>query len=296
MRELGEEVRRPRAYGTAITAADLSIEYRSATASSRHVAVNGVTFELRAGQVLGIIGESGSGKSTLAMALAGLADLRPVEEGAPQICGGSLTVLGTPVRRIHTKARRLLTLRVGYLPQDAAQRLNSARTVAENVVEPIYLRDRRFDPQEAGQMAATLIDAVHLPLSVLGLMPYELSSGQQQRVALARSLILEPELLVADEPIRGVDIMVRHDVLNVIPELQAERGFSAVVVSSDLSVVVEVAQRIAVMQNGMIIGLGTLEELVAAPEHPYLKGLARALAAEQHPHEAEQQPHEDGPS
>lgn len=271
---------RTRTYGTVISAHDLSIEYRSATASSRRVAVNGVTFELRAGQVLGIIGESGSGKSTLAVALAGLADVRPIEEGSAQICGGSLTVLGTPMRRLTAKARRLLTLRVGYLPQDAAQRLNPGLTVAENVAEPIFLRDRRFDPKEAGQLAATLIDAVHLPLSVLGHMTYELSSGQLQRVALARSLILDPELLVADEPIRGVDIMVRHDVLNVIPELQADRGFSAVVVSSDLSVVTDVAQHIVVLHDGVIIGLGTLEELVAAPEHPYLKGLARALAAE----------------
>ncbi|MET3768793.1 ABC-type glutathione transport system ATPase component [Marisediminicola sp. UYEF4] len=283
MREPREDPVRRRTHGTVITADDLSIEYRSATASSRHIAVNGVTFELRAGQVLGIIGESGSGKSTLAMALAGLADVRPVDEGAPQICGGSLTVLGTPLRRLGKKARRLLTLRVGYLPQDAAQRLNPGLTVAENVAEPIFLRDRRFDQNEAGKSVATLIDAVHLPLSVLGIMTYELSSGQLQRVALARSLVLEPELLVADEPIRGVDIMVRHDVLNVIPELQAARGFSAVVVSSDLSVVEDVAERIAVLQDGVIIGLGTLKELVTAPEHPYLKGLARALEAEQQP-------------
>ncbi|QHO71106.1 peptide ABC transporter ATP-binding protein [Marisediminicola antarctica] len=270
-----------------MTADDLSIEYRSATASSRHVAVNGVTLQLRAGQVLGIIGESGSGKSTLAMALAGLADVRPVDEGAPQICGGSLTVLGTPMRRLGKKARRVLTLRVGYLPQDAAQRLNPGLTVAENVAEPIFLRDRRFDQNEAGKLVATLIDAVHLPLSALGLMTYELSSGQLQRVALARSLILDPELLVADEPIRGVDILVRHHVLNVIPELQAARGFSAVVVSSDLSVVQDVAQRIAVLQDGVIIGLGTLDELVTAPEHPYLKGLSRALASERQPREDE---------
>ena len=282
-----EDLSRQRTYGTVISADDLSIDYRSATASSRLVAVNGVTFELLAGEVLGVIGESGSGKSTLAMALAGLADVRPVDDGAPQICGGALTVLGTPMRRLGNKARRRLLQRVGYLPQDAAQRLNPGLSVAENVAEPIFLRDRRFDQSEAGKMVATLIDAVHLPLSVIELMTYELSSGQLQRVALARSLILDPELLVADEPIRGVDIMVRHDVLNVIPELQAERGFSAVVVSSDLSVVEDVAQRIAVLQDGVIIGLGTLGELVAAPEHPYLKGLARAVALKQQPRQDE---------
>ncbi|MFP7833090.1 ATP-binding cassette domain-containing protein [Marisediminicola sp. LYQ134] len=254
---------------------DLSIEYRSSTASARHLAVKGVSFDLGYGEVLGVVGESGSGKSTLAATIAGLADRGSNDEASPRICGGGLSVFDTELRGIGGRARRELTLRIGYLAQDGAQRLNSSLTIAENVAEPIFLRDRRFDAREAGQAAATLIDAVHLPLSILERRPFELSSGQRQRVALARALILEPGLLVADEPIRGVDIMVRHDVLAVIPELQAERGFSAIVVSSDLSVITEVAERIAVMHDGVVIGIGSPEALAATPDHPYVKALAR---------------------
>ena len=270
-------MRKKGVYGTAVSARDLSIEYRSLNTKSRHLAVKGISFDLFDGEVLGVIGDSGSGKSTLAATVAGLAGTGLPGDGIPTICGGNVSVFDTELRGISSRERDLLTLRVGYLAQDGAQQLNSRLTVAENVAEPIYLRDRRFDTRVAGQAVATLVDAVHLPLSILERQPWELSSGQRQRVALARSLILEPSLLVADEPIRGVDIMVRHDVLEVIPELQSERGFSAIVVSSDLTMITEVAKRIAVLQDGIIVGIGTLESLISAPVHPYLKSLARTV-------------------
>jgi peptide/nickel transport system ATP-binding protein len=263
--------------GVIVSARDLSIEYRSVSSRFRHTAVCGVSFDLREGEVLGVVGDSGSGKSTLAAAIAGLADSGGPEGGVGSICGGSLRVFDTELRGISTRARRRLTVKIGYLAQDGAQQLNPRLTVAENVAEPIFLRDRRFDSREAGHAVATLVDAVHLPLSILERQPFELSSGQRQRVALARALILEPILFLADEPISGVDLMVRHDVLDVIPELQEARGFSAIVVSSDLAVLTQVVDRMAVLQGGVIVGIGSLESLVASPEHPYLKSLARAV-------------------
>lgn len=264
-------------YGTVVSARDLSIEYRALNTKSRHLAVKGVSFDLFDDEVLGIIGDSGSGKSTLAQTIAGGAPDRAPGEGIPEISGGSLSVFDQELRGIGRRALDRLSIRIGYLPQDGAQQLNSKLTVAENVAEPIFFRDRRFDVRVAGQAAATLVDAVHLPLSILGRLPHELSSGQRQRVALARALILEPTLLVADEPIRGVDITVRHDVLDVIPELQSSRRFSAIVVSSELAVVNQIAERIAVLHDGVIIGIGPLQELIDAPEHPYLKALARTV-------------------
>ena len=264
-------------YGTVVSARDLSIEYRALNTKSRHLAVKGVSFDLFDDEVLGIIGDSGSGKSTLAQAISGGAVDAAPGEGIPEISGGSLSVFDQELRGIGRRALDRLSMRIGYLPQDGAQQLNSKLTVAENVAEPIFFRDRRFDVRVAGQAAATLVDAVHLPLSILGHFPHELSSGQRQRVALARALILEPTLLVADEPIRGVDITVRHDVLDVIPELQASRRFSAIVVSSELAVVNQIAERIAVLHDGVIIGIGPLHELIEAPEHPYLKALARTV-------------------
>ena len=242
-----------------------------------YLAVRGVSFEVAAGDLLGVTGESGSGKSTLALAIAGLAG--GGGEAIPRICGGQLEVLGTRVRRIGRRSRDRLTLRVGFLRQDAAERLSPLLTVAENVAEPIYQRDRRFSVSEAADAVATVIDAVRLPLSLMNRLPYQLSSGQRQRVALARALVLEPTILVADEPTRGVDATVRDGVLEAIRDLQRERGITAVVISSDLAVLTRIAPRIAVMQQGIIVGLGDIDSLTRAPENDYLKGLARSRAA-----------------
>ena len=259
-----------------ISARDVSMMYRSNHARP-FLAVRGVSFEVAAGDLLGITGESGSGKSTLALAIAGLAGSGG--EAIPRICGGQLEVLGTRVRRIGRRSRDRLTLRVGFLRQDAAERLSPLLTVAENVAEPIYQRDRRFSVSEAADAVATVIDAVRLPLSLMNRLPYQLSSGQRQRVALARALVLEPTLLVADEPTRGVDATVRDGVLEAIRDLQRERGITAVVISSDLAVLTRIAPRIAVMQQGIIVGLGDIDSLTRAPENDYLKGLARSRAA-----------------
>ena len=260
----------------AVSARDLSVHYRTRNSASYTLAVSGVSFDLAAGEVLGVIGESGSGKSTLALTVAAQSGRGHVDDGIAEICGGTLSVYGTQLRGLTARQRNRLTLKVGYLPQDGAVRLDPRLTVAENVAEPIYQRDRRFDQYEAADAVAALIDAVRLSLGMMNRMPHELSSGQRQRVALARALILDPTLLVADEPTRGVDATVREGVLDVIRELQAERQFSALIVSSDIGVVDHVADRVAVLQHGIMIGLGTLDAVLERPTHPYLKGLAAA--------------------
>ncbi len=259
-----------------VRARDLSIHYRSNGARSGFLAVRGVSFDIAQGEILGLVGESGSGKSTLAIAVAGLAGNSGVNDGVPEICGGSLEVYGTRLRGVGRHKRDRLTLRVGFLSQDAAERLSPMLTVADNVAEPIYLRDRRFNTREAAAAVATVIDALRLPLGLMNKLPYELSSGQRQRVALARALILEPTFLVADEPTRGVDASVRDGVLDSLKELQSQREFSALVVSSDLAAVSRIAHRVAVLQHGMVIGLGDMDEMLTDPLDPYLKGLARA--------------------
>ncbi|MBB5632228.1 ABC-type glutathione transport system ATPase component [Cryobacterium mesophilum] len=257
-----------------IVADDLSIRYRSRDVRSRFVAVRGVTFDLAEGDFLGVVGESGSGKSTLAATLALRGDAGSGDVSAPRICGGSLTVDGTPVRGISAHRRDLLRLRIGYLAQDGAEKLDARLTVAENVAEPIYSRDRRFSSREAGAAVATIVDAMRLPLRVMSRFPYELSSGQRQRVALARALVLEPRLLIADEPTRGVDVTVRSGVLEALLELRAERGFSAVIVSSDLGVIEQCSERMLVLHRGNVVGLGPINGVLSDPVHPYLKALA----------------------
>lgn len=267
--------------GPAVVADDVSIEYR--VPGGRPIrAVDGVTLTVGTGEILAVLGESGSGKSSFAAAVAGQLGARGEGEGAHRrhIVGGELTVLGQRIRGLRPSSRRLgrLTGRIGYLSQDAADRLSPDLTVGEAIAEPIYARDRRFDRKEAGLIVARLVDAVHLPLGVMRLNTWELSSGQRQRVALAQALVLEPQLLVADEPARGVDVLVRQSVLEALASLQRNRQFSAVVVSSDLREARALADRVAVMAEGRLVGLGTFDEVLDSPVDPYVRTLAATAA------------------
>jgi ABC-type glutathione transport system ATPase component len=263
----------------AVIADDLSVEYRGGGSGSVRVrAVDGVSLTVRHGEILALLGEAGSGKSTFAAAIAGALGGHHDGEATARrhIVGGELTVLGQRTRHlgVHSRARTRLSANIGYLSQDAADRLSPNLNVGEAIAEPIYQRDRRFDRREAGLIVAKLVDAVHLPLGVMRANTWELSSGQRQRVALARSLVLEPQLLVADEPARGVDVLVRQAVLEALASLQRNRQFSAVVVSSDLREARALADRVAVLDGGRLVGLGTFDEVLDNPVDPYVRTLA----------------------
>jgi ABC-type glutathione transport system ATPase component len=260
--------------GTApfVAASDLSITYPAGHGSLAFSAVRGISLSIGAGELVGLIGETGAGKSTFARTVAG----RTAHRGAdgPVITGGELIVGGVRVRSMSERDRRRLTAAVGYLPQQAGRRLRHDLTVAENVTEPLFERDRHFDARVAGRRAAVLVDAVQLPLGAMARYPHELSSGQRQRVAIARSLVLEPALWVADEPIAGVDVTVRGPVLDTLLELQSDRDFTALIVSYDAAVLLQLTDRLAVLHRGMVVGLGPTREVLARPQHPYVRGVA----------------------
>jgi len=259
----------------AVSARDLSIHYPTRKPENRAIAVSGATFDIAEGEIIAVVGETGSGKSTLAETVAGVGGTKAA--GSPQIRGGSVKVLGIEVREISKRHRDELTLRVGYLPQDAGSFLAPRLTIGENIAEPIFMRDRKFNSWDAEEAVATLVDAVRLPLGTMNKYPHELSKGQRQRIAIARALILEPVLLVADDPTAGIDVTVRGAILDIIRELQQERAFSALVVTADLAEVQRVSDRVMVMHRGFIVGHGELGEVLANPRHPYVENLARSL-------------------
>lgn len=264
----------------AITVSDLTVEYPSHGASASCVALHGVDLRVERGEVIGLMGESGSGKSTLARVLSGQAFTGRSGDVAPQITGGDATVLGHAIRRIRTRGLRRLTFSVGLLEQDAAERLEPTLTVADNIAAPIYSRDRRYSSAAAGSRVAAMLDAVQLPLSVMTKYPFEISSGQRQRVALAQTLVLGPSILIADEPTAGIDVTVRGAVIELIGELKRLGEFTAILISHDLSVLRRLSDRVAVLHQGSLVGLGPLQSVLESPQHPYVATLAAALHTE----------------
>ncbi|WP_431277180.1 ATP-binding cassette domain-containing protein [Leifsonia poae] len=261
----------------AITVSDLSVEYPARGASASCVALRGVSFQVQEGDVLGILGETGSGKSTLAAILAGRGLPIRASEPGPRISGGDASVLGHSMRKARKRDIAEVTFHVGYLAQDAANTLEPSLTVSQNVALPIFERDEHYSRRAAGERSATMLDTVHLPLSVLSKYPYELSSGQRQRVALARALVLGPSVLIADEPTAGIDATVRDAVIDLLGQLKDHAGFSAVIVSHDLSVLRRATTKTVVLQGGRVVGYGPIEDVLARPEHPFVAGLAKAL-------------------
>jgi peptide/nickel transport system ATP-binding protein len=259
---------RPPATRSVVLADDLTLAYPGDDSP----AINGVSVRIAPGEILGLVGEAGSGKSTLARAVS--VQTAPGDGESPQIRGGRLRVLDHELRTTGARTRDRLALRVGFLPQDGGSTLYAHLTVGENIAEPIFRRDKRFDRGEAGAAVAELIDAVRLPLSVMDKFPHELSRGQRQRIALARALVLKPELLVADDPTMGVDVLVRGPILQVVAELQQELGFSALIVGHDLRELRTIVDRIAVLHAGLIVGYGTVDEVLANPLHSYVRTLA----------------------
>lgn len=257
----------------AVVAVDLSVRYRQRGSAVAARAISGVHFEIEQGQTLAVIGASGSGKSTLAQVLAVENDLDARD--SPRITGGDVRVLGTSLRRIGDRKRGRIRAKIGYLPQGAGALLVPHLTAGESIAEPIFARDRKFDQHKAGMVVATLIDAVRLPMLTMNKFPYELSAGQRQRIAIARALVLEPSLLVADDPTSGVDVTARAAIIDIIHELQSDLAFSAFIVTSNLHEVQRLSDRVLIMCGGEVVGRGDLDEVLANPQHPYVETLAR---------------------
>jgi oligopeptide/dipeptide ABC transporter ATP-binding protein len=228
-------------------------------------AVDGVSFELREGEVLGLVGESGSGKSTVGRCVTRL--IEPT--------GGAVRLKGTDVTHLPQRRLRPLRREMHIVFQDPSSSLNPRMDVGSIVGEPLRrhglargaaLRDR----------VAELLHEVGLRPELTGRYPHELSGGQRQRVGLARALSVEPSLLIADEPTSALDVSVQASILNLLAEVQRRRRFACLFITHDLAVVEYVANRVAVMYLGTLAETAPREELFRSPKHPYTQALLSA--------------------
>jgi oligopeptide/dipeptide ABC transporter ATP-binding protein len=250
----------------AVSGAQLSVEglqKRFPARGGHRVAVDGVSFAVRPGETLAIVGESGSGKSTVARIVLRLLDAN----------AGTVHLDGDDITRLRGRALRRRRGRMQIVFQDPYSSLDPRMTVQATVAEPLRIAGRR---NEVRTRVAEVLELVGLGRELCDRYPHELSGGQRQRVGIARALVLEPELLVLDEPVSALDGSVQAQILNLLVDLQTRLGLTYLLISHDLSVVRHVADRVAVMHLGRIVETGATEAVFASPQHPYTQALLSA--------------------
>lgn len=263
----------------AILVSDLSLGYPAHAGRRAFNAVEGIGFELRRGEVLALLGESGSGKSTIARFLAARGDDAGEKAAHIRVNGGDASVLGVPMRRLKRRAATRLTAHVGYLAQDAGATLPPELNVGDILLSPIAERTKHFDRTALGEQITEMMEIVALPLSKLQEYPYELSKGQRQRVAVMRSLMLNPSLYFGDEPTLGVDANNRPRIVELLKWYRERSGASLVLVSHDIGMLEALGQRVIVLQQGRAVGEGDINEIFRHADHGYVHQLAQALRA-----------------
>jgi ABC-type glutathione transport system ATPase component len=238
-----------------------------------------VSFEVARGEVVALLGESGSGKSTLTRFLAGRAADAGEKAARIKLTGGAATVFDVPMRRLSRRTRSRLTAYVGHLAQDAGATLTPELNVGDILFEPIVERSKHFDREALGERIAEMMDIVALPLAKLQEYPYELSKGQRQRVAVMRSLMLDPALLIADEPTLGVDANNRPKIVELLRWYRERTDATMLLISHDIGMLEALVQEVLVMQHGRVVGQGDINEIFRHADHGYVQQLAQALRA-----------------
>jgi oligopeptide transport system ATP-binding protein len=251
---------------------NLSVEFR--TRDGVVHAVNGVSYDVHQGETLAVLGESGSGKSVTAQAVLGLLDSPPA-----YVTGGEVRYRGEDVLTLSEKQRQYLRgRRIAIVFQDALSALNPVFSVGDQIAEMYRVHDG-LPRGEARRRAIEMMERVHIPSARhrYGDYPHQFSGGMRQRIMIAMALALGPDVLLADEPTTALDVTVQAQIMELLVELQRANAMALVLITHDLGVVADVADRIAVMYAGRVVESGAVRDLYRRPAHPYTQGLLRSV-------------------
>ena len=251
---------------------ELQVEFRTRDGVAK--AINGVSFELHEGETLAILGESGSGKSVTAQAIMGILDSPPgfVTGGEVRYCGQNILAMSDEQRR------RIRGPEISMVFQDALSALNPVFSVGWQIAE-MFRRHRGMNKSDAQAQAIRLMQRVQIPGAAqrVKAYPHQFSGGMRQRIMIAMAIALDPAVLIADEPTTALDVTVQAQIMQLLKDLQQERKMGLILITHDLGVVADVADRIAVMYAGRIVEQADAFELYAQPAHPYTKGLLDSI-------------------
>ncbi|MYW06961.1 ATP-binding cassette domain-containing protein, partial [Streptomyces sp. SID2563] len=251
---------------------DLHVEFHTRDGVVK--AVNGVNYSVAEGETLAVLGESGSGKSVTAQAVMGILDMPPGK--IPQ---GEILFKDRDLLKMKKEERRKIRgQEMAMIFQDALSSLNPVLTVGEQLGE-MYVVHRGMSRKDAKAKAVELMDRVRIPAAKerVGNYPHQFSGGMRQRIMIAMALALEPSLIIADEPTTALDVTVQAQVMDLLAELQRELNMGLILITHDLGVVADVADKIAVMYAGRIVETSPVHEIYKAPAHPYTKGLLASI-------------------
>ena len=228
-------------------------------------AVDDVSFALVRGEVLALVGESGCGKSTLALTLLGL----------EKATAGSIHFEGQDITNLGMREMRTIRRHMQMIFQDPYESLNPMMTIGDIVGEPLVVHKLAPDKNVRRQRVVAALEASGLKPAdrYLNRLPHELSGGQRQRVVIASALVLEPTMLLADEPVSMLDVSIRAEILNLLDDLRGAQGISILFITHDLGTVGALADRVAVMYLGRIVEIGATQDVLSNPQHPYTKAL-----------------------